>query len=223
MSFLDDIKLEKPDAGAHPLIHFKGVLETIEEDKRVFTDSDGKENPRTFVKFHFSNVEPIEVREPYPLDSAIYSIAYQISQSGKPRRNSRWAAWTESVRALLPTPDIKLLIGKQQEWKEMPCKLSARNSETNKWEDVDSESMQVVAVEGYGDSSESVFAAIADMLAAAKDENSFYAAVINDPKLKTMAGFSEIVNMITSRQLINTLVTMGLVTKEGDTYWRKDS
>lgn len=196
----------------HPLVRFRGVLNKYEAQEQTFEGSDRKS---VRVAFAFTDLEVLEANEPYNFPITIVNIPY--SESSK----TRWEALKNSASKVLPQRDIDLLIGKKQEWYWTDCTLRTRD-DAGKWGDAPGKAWQIVSVEGSGpsDSGQTLNQALVDMVDG-KSDSAFYQMVFTDPKVKAMPGFTNAVEAITNRTLLESFITAGLVTRDSDGIYHK--
>lgn len=211
MSTLDDILNSPLETGGLPVTEFKGVLKDVN-----LTDG---ENNRKRIVWDFTEAEIIQTREPYAFPTVQVSINYTN------RDNTGYAAWKKSLEKVVNGPvstdDLK---GKRFHLKRIAfpvrgpvreadgsIKLNADGRQV--WENMPMEVWQVVGIEGYANAQDegNQFEELAE-LADGKTEEEFYGAIMKDSKLKAN---STLINAVIARNLIPTMVTMGVVKVDG--------
>ena len=216
--------MEKSSDGGSPLIKFRGILKEYELIETTYQDS-GRKSER--VKFDFTDVQVIESREPYSFPIATIQIGYN-NQS-----DSRWDVWKESAAKFLPTRDIDLLQGKEQEWYYGPAKVRGplKNEDGEdvidertgkaKWGLMDADAWQVTWVEGaeVADGA-SITDRVLELLDG-KTESAFNAALMTDQEARRFPQYMDTVSAMTDRKLIPGLVTAGLVKQNTDGTYSK--
>lgn len=221
------LNLEEPQDSTSPLIRFKAVLKEYKVDAREATED---RRASTSVVFDFVDVVVIESREPYPFPIATLRIPYSE------RNETRWAAFTSSLRKILP-PEVRssdgldALVGKNQEWHWTAAKLRQplRDDEGNdimengkqKWGVRDADSWQILNCEGFGGAEEgSIMDAIVEY-ADGKTDKDLYQWVFTSQELKRYSDYTDAVEAVASRQLIGLLEKQGRLKTEADGTLRK--
>lgn len=220
-------------APGNPLRRFRGVLK---EFKPVPGQAGGRQY--TIIEFNFIDVEVIESIEPYLFPIATFGIGYAApGDRGRPGQGNRWEVFSASLRRLLGVEaDITLLEGKMQEWAMLPGTLrmpltdedgqpkmqenpdgspvlDGNGRPMQEWGDVVQPCWQLVALEGVGTVEEVDTAFMSHLcgLADGKDERGFYEAAFADPQVTVKA---DIVQAITDRKLLQTLLDAGRLTRD---------
>lgn len=214
--------IERPTGGESPLRRFKGVLANYTPEERTSQQDQSK---YMIINFNFTDVEAMESEEPYPFPIAIIKIGYKPPKDS--RGGTKWDAFSGSLRKLSPAnPDLDVLVGQRQEWAMLPFKIRSPISDeegnpsldgNNRpiWGDLDVLCWKVVKVEGLGSAEEkdADFNAFLVDLADGKTEPKFYEAALTDSKVTARAN---IVEAITGRQLLSTLMEMNLLTRDAE-------
>ena len=214
----------KPSIGApaenqSPLIKFRGVLKEYKAETRKFGERDA-----TIISFNFTDVEVLEAREPYPFPIATITVGYSE------RADTRWSALTKSFRVVLPSPDIDLLVGKQQEWyftggnstRRLVSETDAEGNTTEVWKSLPTDCWQLTWIEGVGGANGA--GNLMDMIvdnADGKMNDAFYQWFYSDPTLRNLAGYQDAVTAAANRQLLETLQTGGKLTRSAEGVWQK--
>ncbi len=203
--------------GFSPLQHFKGVLDHYE-----YIDSQGtRGNTYRSIQFSFKDVEVIKSTEPYPFPTAEMRISYST------RTGTKWDAWAKSLRKLAPDAiDPDVLLGKVQEWtlvptqRRAPLNDDAGQPQLNEdgsavWGDIMEDMWHVMAVDGLGSAQEADEAFNAHLLGLAdsKNDKDFYAAALGDERVRKN---TPVVTAITSRTLLDTLISAGKLTRDNE-------
>ena len=223
-------------APGNPLVHFKGVLKEYHP-----VDATGGGRKYTIIEFNFTDVEVIESTEPYLFPITSFGIGYSApSDRGRPGQGNRWEVLSASLRKLLgpENAELEVLKGKMQEWRQLPgvIRQALRDEDNNpvmmenadgdpvigndgqprqEWGDVTLPCWQIVALEGVGSVAEvdTEFMGLLCGLADGKDERGFYEAAFGDPKVTAKP---DIVQAITDRKLLQTLLDAGRLTRGTD-------
>lgn len=226
---LPAIDLSPPvDNFRHPLIRFVGTLDKFEIVVNEPRPEYGRMKQSQSVKFYFSNITVIESHEPYPFPTTDVTIPH--STAG----NTRWAAWTESVRSLVPPGEnsLEAITGKRQEWFFKPAQLRApmRDPDTgeviqdasgkDKWGIQPADAWQVVMIEGFNVSGKDLMDEVVDLLDG-KTDKEFLEQLFTNQTLKSYPGFTDVVEAATDRKLIPQLVSMGKVSQDTEGKYHK--
>lgn len=219
--------IDRPTGGDSPLLRFKGNLVSYTPEERT---SQGDQSKYMVILFNFADVEVLEATEPYPFSIAIIKIGYKPPKDS--RGGTKWDAFASSLRKL-SAEGLDALVGKKQEWAVMPHKIRSPlvDDEGNPqmdgnnrqiWGDTDQPCWKVVSVDGLGsvadkDADFNVF--LVD-LADGKTEPKFYEAALTNSQVTARPN---IVEAITSRQLLSTLVEMKLVWRDAEGILHKGS
>ncbi len=222
-------------APGNPLIHFKGVLK---EYKPIAGAAGGRQ--WTNIEFNFTDVDVLESLDPYLFPIATLTVKYtKPGDKGKPGQGNKWEVLAASLRKLLGNnADIRKLVGKAQEWHLLPgiLRLPLTDDEGNQvmmenddgtpvigddglprqeWGDVAQGCWQLVALEGVGSVEEvdTEFMGHLCGLAEGKDERAFYEAAFCDPQVTAKP---DVVQAITDRKLLQTLLDAGRLTRGSD-------
>lgn len=221
---LPAINLDAPRENRSPLIRFTAVLDKHEAIINEPNPDYGRTKQSQSVKFYFTDVVVIESHEPYPFPIADLTIPHSTAA------DTRWAAWTKSVRDLVPADQtgygLDLLVGKKQEWFYKPARLRMPlrgddgedvldASGKPKWGVVDGDAWQVVAIEGMNTSGKDLTDLIVDGLDG-KLAKEFLDWLFTEQALKSYPGFNDIVEAATDRKLLPHLVTIGKVTEDAE-------
>ena len=222
-------------APGNPLQRFRGK-------GNGYTVNAGQAGGRQYtnIEFLFTEVEVIKSTEPFLFPIAQFTVKYsKPSDRGRPGQGNRWEVMSASLRKLLGVgADIKDLEGKMQEWAMLPgtLRLPLDDEDGNPlmeidaagdlvlgddqqprraWGDVQQDCWQLVALEGAGSVEEvdTEFMAHLCELADGKDDRAFYEAAFGDPKV---TGKPDIIQAITDRQLIQTLLDAGRLVRSAD-------
>lgn len=224
-------KVDEPSDSQSPLIRFKGVLK---EYKAVeFVPDGGK--PRTSIQFDFTDVTVIEAREPYPFPIATLKIPYSE------RGDTRYAAWSKSFRDIVPVgsrsggdPIAEGIVGKAQEWFFKPAQLRAPlknedgtdkigNDGRQAWGVTTADAWQIVAVDGYSSlngTGPSLVEQIVDFADGKKDQD-IYQKVYTEQSWKAYPDFNKVVESVSDRTLLSTLVSAGKLVANADGTYSK--
>lgn len=221
-------------APGNPLRRFKGVM-------GKYNPVAGSAGGRTWtnIEFPFTDVEVIESVEPYLFPIATVTIKYTApGDRGRPGQGNKWEVFAASMRQLMgaANADIDALVGKMQEWAMLPGilrlplvdedgqpkmeenpdgtpVLDDNGQPRQAWGDVVEPCWQVVALEGVGSVEEvdTEFMAHLCELAEGKDERGFYEAAFASPQVTAKP---EVVQAITDRKLLQTLLDAGRLTRD---------
>lgn len=226
---LPPVNFDPPkDNFRHPLIRFSGECTGHEVITNEPNAQYGRTKQSQSVKFYFKDITVIESHEPYVFP--ITDVTIPVSTAG----DTRWAAFTGSVRSLVPadayanlTDPLDALTGKVQEWHMKPAKLRApmRDPETNeviqdasgkdKWGIADADAWQIVSITGFAKAGVDLMDVITDALNG-KTDKEFLDWLFTEQSLKSYPGFSDVVEAATDRKLIPQLVSMGRVSQGAD-------
>ena len=224
-------KLDQRDEFApHPLIRFKGNLKNYVTETKESQDPGGK--ARLSVTFNFTDVVVIESREPYVFPIATITISYSEG------RDTRWAAWTNSFKAVVPAdswassdPIQEALVGRNQEWYFKSASLRAPVRDENneivmengkqKWAKQPADAWQIEGVEGLTQATgPGLMDALVDFAHGKTDKEIFQEALTNQ-SWKNLAGYNDMVEGVTGRTLLPVLVSSGKLTANPDGTYSK--
>lgn len=182
----------------HPLIKFKGVLQSYDPQPP-------NERGRVRVLFHFSDIEVIESREPYPFPLAEIGINYST------RKRSSWGVLAGSVGKVNSDLDVPDLVGKGQEWHNTPGHQFGENRETG--EQIVASCWEVMAVEGVDTGPQvSAYDKMLEILDGATIAE-FNQKVFADPVIKADG---QLQSSILDQSLIPGLIAAGVATVDAD-------
>ena len=213
--------------GQSPLREFIAILESWEAETREVPSDDpgGAARKYQVITFNFKDLEVIESTEPYVFPIAVLSVGYAPPTVS--RGNTRWDALAGSIRKLTADPDLDLLVGKRQTWAMMPSTLRQALTEEDGtpkldgklrplWGDVTADAWQVKEIEGLGSTAESDEAFMDFLVSEAdsKTPTAWYEALLEDRRVTQ--GRQDIVTAITERKLLDTLLTAGKLTQDGE-------
>lgn len=232
--FVPSIAEPKDEFRGTPLEEFKGKLESYTAREIHFDAKNGQAaRDSKSIDFDFSNLSVIRSREPYVLPIAKVSIPYSE------KNDTRWAAWTKSIRQLVPaemwsaSPDPigQIVVGRMQHWSfkggatlrqalKDDAGADIYENGRQKWGPVDADTWQVVSIDGLASASKNVLDAIAEF-AVGKDEATINQAVFQNPDWKGMVGHQGAVEATLSRSLLPGLILAGKIVLGADGLYAK--
>lgn len=218
---LPRIGFDEPQDSQTPLIHFTGNLKEYKINQRTY---EGRQNPNYIVVFDFTDLTVIESREPYFFPTAQIQIPFSD------RADTRWAAFTKSVRSIIPADQwanlsqpLDILVGKRVEFflkaanLRLPVRDESGETIEGKWAVQLSEAWQLESLEGFTSAEGQVD--IWDLVlefANGKKETEIKAWVYNEPKLKSLPKFNDVVEATAEGNLLSSLVTAGKLTRDNE-------
>lgn len=199
----------EPSSFEIPVRRFKGRLAELKYEDIQKNDGSGTFKRATFS---FTELQVLETTEPYTNPILHIQIIYATFP------NTQWTVLGSSARKITGEYSPDPLKGKLQEWAVLPAKVNQRNQETNKYEVVDSESWQVVSIEGYatpaGDNGTSTQPITPDMiakLAVGKTEAQFNDEAFKDPQIRED---KKLRDQIMDREVLPALIAGGFLTRD---------
>lgn len=215
---------EPTDDFNSPLVRFKGICKA-----QTIVQKEAEENRRasTSLKLDFVDVTVIESTEPYPFPIASFTIPY--SERGE----TRWAAFTSSLRKIVPpdliaTGSLDFLVGKEQEWHFTGARLRLPVRDENNevkldasgkqvWGVQEGKAWQILNLEGFGQAEQgNILDTIRDWIGEGKKDQEIYQYVFTEQKLKSFKDYNQTVEAVASRKLIESMTLMGMVKVEGE-------
>ena len=196
-----------------PLRRFKGILKDFVPEKK--TDANSSREYMT-IAFNFTDVVVIESVEPYAFPIATFSVGYSTTT------DTRWDALASSIKKLFgSTPTLDELVGKEQEWAYLPCKLT-KLGEDGKWSKDPDEAWQLVSLAGLNSGSaeqagQDITEHIIDMVDG-KMAQDFYQDFYQDPEARK---HPELITAATDRKLLTTLEEAGRIHRDPNGVWHK--
>ena len=208
-----------PADAQSPLIKFRGVLKEYKAEARKFGERDA-----TIITFNFTDVEVLEAREPYPFPIATVTVGYSE------RADTRWSALTKSFRAVLPTPDIDLLVNKKQEWhfaggnntRRPVDETDSDGNTVQVWKSLPTNCWQLTWIEGAGSANGAgnLMDVIVDN-ADGKTNEAFFQWFYSDPTVRNLPGYQDAVTAAANRTLLETLQAGGKLNRSAEGVWQK--
>ncbi len=206
-----------------PVRRFKGLLESYTPEPKTY----GARTQMSY-NFNFKEIEILETTEPYTFPIVVININYNPpSDRGRAGQGNRWEVMAASLRKLSPQdPDLDLLVGKTQEWAQLPAtlRLPINDEEGNPqldgngaavWGDVGADAWQIVSVDGMGSVQEADddFNAFLIDLADGKTEPQFYNAALTSERVNARPNIAQ---ALIDRKLLTTLIEMGKLTRDAE-------
>ena len=213
--------MDRPTGGDTPLREFIGILEEYKAEEHQGNDG----SKYTTVNFNFKELEVLDAVEPYPFPIAVIRIGYKPPKAS--RGGTKWDVLAGSLRKLAPkNPDPDLLVGKKQQWKmvESPLRGIIKdeagqemvNANGDKvWGEVPTLCWAIVSVDGLGsvEQKDKDFNVFLVDLADGKTEPQFYSAALTNSEVTARPN---IVEAITDRKLLATLIEMGKLERDAE-------
>lgn len=226
--FIPSIAEPKDDQHGTPLQEFKAVCKQYVARDQHFEARNGQAaRDAKFIEFDFTDVIVIRSLETYTLPIAKISLPYSD------RADTRWAAFTKSVRAVVPpevwqasADPLGLLVGKRQHWNftggnvlRAPIKDDqggdVYENGKQKWGPVPSDTWQVVSIEGIGTGGVQLLDLIAEY-AVGKTADMVNQEVLTNMEWKGYQGFQAAAEGTVARTLLPGLVMAGKLTQSPD-------
>lgn len=196
-----------------PLRRFKGILKDYVPEKKA---DQGSGREYMTIAFNFTDIVVIESVEPYPFPIATFNVGYSTTT------DTRWDVLASSIKKLFgSTPTLDELVGKEQEWAYLPCKLT-KLLEGGKWSKEPDEAWQLVSLAGLNSGSaeqagQDITEHIIDMVDG-KVEPDFYQEFYQDPEVRK---HPELITAATDRNLLATLESAGRIHRDTAGVWHK--
>lgn len=206
--------IDKPTGGQSPIKHAKWVLDNYIAEEREYPQDGGGTRKSIMVTFNFKDLEIIDSTEPYVLPIAQIRIPFSNPQGTSEK--TRWAGLSGSLRTL-GIPTLDWLVGKHQEWKQMPHTISGMvnpdaANPRDRFGDIEAEVWKVIAVEGAVATNDELEAELLT-LADGKTEAEYYQALTQNPNVLKRP---DLVGEITDRTLVGKLLLGGKLVRSAE-------
>ena len=212
-----EVPTDATSTNRHPLNHFWGTVEDINEVARAQRNDPNKTT--NYIVFSMSQLEIIKANEPFNFPVAII----EIPEINIP--NTPWEVFKTSLRTCGFSGLLNDIIGKRVRWEWAPAVLNQRKqtgvspagAPVYTYVNEDSFCWQIVEIEGTENTSNRLLDTACD-IADGKTDSEFKTAFMSNGDIRGLTGYSDLLVAVAGNTALSTLVSAGKLRVDNGVY-----